>query len=90
MKNVHALGIDIGKNICSLVGLDDKGLVVLRRRAKRETLIALAAKLPRCIIAMEACCGAHWPGRLFAGHGHDIRMMPPEYVRPYIKAQKKR
>ncbi len=88
MKMVHILGIDLGKNVCSLVGLDEAGAVVLRRRAKRETLIALAAKLPSCIIGMEACCGAHYLGRLFADQGHDVRLMSPEYVRPYIKAQK--
>ena len=88
MKNVSVLGIDIGKNVCSLVGLDGLGAVVLRRRAKRETLIDLSAKLPHCIVAMEACCGAHWIGRIFAAHGHEVRLMSPEYVRPYIKAQK--
>ena len=88
MMKVHVLGIDLGKNVCSLVGLDEAGAVVLRRRAKRETLIALAAKLPACIIGMEACCGAHHLGRLFADQGHDVRLMSPEYVRPYIKAQK--
>jgi transposase len=51
-------------------------------------LIGIAAKLPDCIVAMEACCGAHHTGRLFADHGHDVRLMSPEYVRPYIKAQK--
>ena len=88
MKDVCVLGVDIGKNVCSLVGLDGSGAIVLRRRVKRETLIDLAAKLPRCIIAMEACCGAHWLGRLFAARGHEVRLMSPEYVRPYIKAQK--
>jgi len=88
MMKVHVLGIDLGKNVCSLVGLDEAGAVVLRRRAKRETLIALAAKLPPCIIGMEACCGAHHLGRLFADQGHDVRLMSPEYVRPYVKAQK--
>jgi transposase len=87
-NKIAVLGIDIGKNVCSLVGLDASGAVVLRRRAKRETLIGIAAKLPDCIVAMEACCGAHHIGRLFAGHGHDVRLMSPEYVRPYIKAQK--
>ena len=82
------LGVDIGKNVCSLVGLDASGKVLLRRRVKRETLIALAAKLPPCIVAMEACCGAHHLGRIFAGRGHEVRLMSPEYVRPYVKAQK--
>ncbi|MDR3436356.1 IS110 family transposase [Telmatospirillum sp.] len=85
---VFVLGIDIGKNVCSLVGLDASGAVVLRRRSKRETLIGMVAKLPPCIVAMEACCGAHHLGRLFAANGHDVRLMSPEYVRPYIKAQK--
>lgn len=88
MMKVRVLGIDLGKNVCSLVGLDEAGAVVLRRRAKRETVIALAAKLPPCIIGMEACCGAHHIGRVFANQGHDVRLMSPEYVRPYVKAQK--
>lgn len=86
--NVAVLGIDLGKNVCSLVGLDVAGAVVLRRRVKRETLIALAAKLPPCVVGLEACCGAHHLGRVFSAHGHDVRLMSPEYVRPYIKAQK--
>src|SRR3984957_18468793 len=85
---ISVLGVDLGKNVCSLVGFDASGAVVLRRRAKRETLIALAAKLPPCVVAMEACCGAHHLGRVFAAHGHDVRLMSPEYVRPYVKAQK--
>lgn len=85
---ISVLGVDLGKNVCSVVGLDGTGAVVLRRRAKRETLVALAAKLAPCIVAMEACCGAHHLGRVFAAHGHDVRLMSPEYVRPYIKAQK--
>ena len=79
-------GVDLGKNVCSLVGLDASGAVVLRRRAKRETVIALAAKLSPCIVGMEACCGAHHLGRDFAAYGHDVRLMSPEYVRPYVKA----
>nr|CCD32082.1 Transposase, IS116/IS110/IS902 family protein [Methylocystis sp. SC2] len=85
---ISVLGIDIGKNLCSLVGLDASGAVVLRRRAKRETLVGLAAQLSPCVVAMEACCGAHHLGRLFATHGHEVRLMSPEYVRPYVKAQK--
>jgi transposase len=85
---ISVLGIDIGKNICSLVGLDACGKVVFRRRVMRETLIALAAKFPPCIVAMEACCGAHYLGRVFAARGHEVRLISPEYVRPYVKAQK--
>ena len=85
---IAVLGIDLGKNVCSVVGLDASGAVVLRRRVRRDTLIGLVAKLPVCIVGMEACCGAHHLGRLFAAQGHNVRLMSPEYVRPYVKAQK--
>ena len=86
--DISVLGIDLGKNVCSVVGLDASGAVVMRRKVRRETLIALAEKLPPCVVGMEACCGAHHLGRVFAAHGHDVRLMSPEYVRPYVKAQK--
>jgi transposase len=85
---IAVLGVDLGKNVCSVVGLDAAGAVVMRRKVRRETLIGLAEKLPPCIVGMEACCGAHHLGRVFADHGHDVRLMSPEYVRPYVKAQK--
>ena len=86
--DIAVLGVDLGKNVCSVVGLDASGAVVMRRKVRRETLIGLAEKLPPCVVGMEACCGAHHLGRLFAAHGHDVRLMSPEYVRPYVKAQK--
>ncbi len=82
------LGVDLGKDICSVVGLDEHGAVRLRRRMRRKTLIRYAGDLPACVIAMESCCGAHHIGRIFASQGHVVRLMPPEYVRPYVKAQK--
>ncbi len=85
---VAVLGIDLGKNSCSIVGLNGTGGVVLRRRMRRDTLVTLASSLPPCIVAMEACCGAHHLGRLLAAQGHSIRLMSPEYVRPYAKAQR--
>ena len=88
--DISVLGVDLGKNLCSVVGLDASGAVVMRRKVRRETLIALAEKLPACIVGMEACCGAHHLGRAFAAHGHDVRLMSPECVRPYVKAQKTR
>ena len=86
--DIAVLGVDRGKNVCSVVGLDASGAVVMRRKVRRETLIGLAEKLPPCVVGMEACCGAHHLGRLFAAHGHDVRLMSPEYVRPYVKAHK--
>lgn len=86
--DIAVLGIDLGKNSCSLVGLDGSGKVILRRRMQRKTIIVLASKLSPCVVAMEACCGAHHLGRILSAQGHTLRLMSPEYVRPYVKAQK--
>ena len=85
---IAVLGIDLGKNSCSLVGLDQNGAVVTRRRLRPGSLAEFTQSLPACIIAMEACCGAHHLGRLLVAQGHTVRLMSPEYVRPYVKAQK--
>lgn len=80
--DIVVLGVDLGKNSCSLAGLDTAGRVVLRRRVRRDALVRFVGELPRCIVAMEACCGAHHVGRVFGAQGHDVRLMSPEYVRP--------
>ena len=85
---IAVLGIDLGKNSCSLAGLDAAGAVIMRRRMTREGTIKFVATLPACVVAMEACCGAHFLGRTFACQGHTVRLMSPEYVAPYVKAQK--
>jgi transposase len=88
MMQIAVLGIDLGKNSCSVAGLDASGQVVLRRRLHRDSVVKLASRSPACVIAMEACCGAHHIGRLLQAYGHEIRLMSPEYVQPYVKAQK--
>ena len=85
---IAVLGIDLGKNSCSVAGLDESGRVILRRRMTRDGLVRLGEKLPACVVAMEACCGAHHLGRVLRDQGHEVRLMPPEYVQPYVKAQK--
>jgi transposase len=85
---IAVLGIDLGKNSCSVVGLDRIGKVVLRRRLQRESAINLASGLAPCVVALEACCGAHHLERALRDRGHDVRLMSPEYVRPYVKSQK--
>lgn len=85
---IAVLGIDLGKNSCSVVGFDASGQVVLRRRLHRDSVVKLASRLPVCVMAMEACCGAHHLGRLLQACGHEVRLMSPEYVQPYVKAQK--
>ncbi len=85
---IAVLGIDLGKNSCSVAGLDETGRVVLRRRLSRDGVVQLTAGLPACVMAMEACCGAHHLGRVMREQGHEVRLMSPEYVQPYVKAQK--
>jgi len=85
---IAVLGIDLGKNSCSVVGLDATGRIVLRRRMSRDGVIKLALRMPACVMAMEACCGAHHLGRALQSIGHQVRLMSPEYVQPYVKAQK--
>ena len=85
---IAVLGIDLGKNSCSLVGLDGAGQIVVRRRMQRESVTKFVSGLAPCVVAMEACCGAHHLGRLLSGIGHQVRLMSPEYVRPYVKGQK--
>ena len=84
MDEISVLGVDLGKNVCSLVGLDASGAVVLRRRAKRETLIALAAKL----YALHCGDGAPSPGPRVRRSRSRRAVDVAEYVRPYVKAQK--
>lgn len=86
--DIVVLGIDLGKNSCSVAGLDEAGRVVLRRRMRREAVVSFARQWASCVVAMEACCGAHHLGRQLAAHGHAVRLMSPEYVRPYVKATK--
>lgn len=86
--NIDVLGIDLGKNTCSVVGLDQKGKVLLRRRVRRSSLPQLVESLSPRVTGMEACCGAHHLGRQFSTLGHTVKLMPPEYVKCYVKAQK--
>jgi len=86
--DVSVIGIDLGKNSCSVAGMDEAGSVVFRRRASRPGVMEIVRRHPGCIVAMEACCGAHHLGRVFLEEGHEVRLMSPEYVRPYVKAQK--
>lgn len=85
---IRTLGLDLGKTSFHAVGFDAHGQVVMRRRLSRPQLMRFMVTLPPCVIGMEACCGAHHLGRAFQAHGHDVRLMPPQYVRPFVKAQK--
>src|SRR5512147_2329884 len=85
---VAVIGIDIGKNSFHIVGHDERGAIVLRQKWSRGQVEARFANLPPCLIGMEACVGAHHLSRKLNGLGHDARLMPAKYVRPYSKGQK--
>src|ERR1700735_2960539 len=85
---VAVIGIDIGKNLFHVVGLDDRGTIVLRQKWSRGQIEARLTNLPPCLVGMEACVGAHHLSRKLKAFGHDARLMPAKYVRPYSKGQK--
>ena len=87
---VAVIGIDIGKNSFHVVGLDDRGAIVLRQKWSRGQIEARLANMPPCLIGMEACVGAHHLSRKLKALGHDARLMPAKYVRPYSKGQNSR
>src|SRR6476646_6683029 len=88
ISTVAVIGIDIGKNSFHVVGLDDRGAIVLRQKWSRSQMDARFANMPPCLIGMEACVGAHHLSRKLKAFGHDARLMPAKYVRPYSKGQK--
>ena len=85
---IAVIGIDIGKNSFHVVGHDARGAIVLRQKWSRGQVEARLANIPACLIGMEACVGAHHLSRKLASLGHDARLMPAKYVRPYSKGQK--
>src|SRR5450755_3448660 len=85
---IAVIGIDIGKNSFHVVGHDARGAIVLRQKWSRGEVEARLANIPPCLIGMEACVGAHHLSRKLASLGHDARLMPAKYVRPYSKGQK--
>jgi transposase len=86
--NVATMGIDIGKNSFHVVGLDQRGAIVLRQKWSRSQVEARLAAMTPCLIGMEACVGAHHLSRKLQALGHDARLMPAKYVRAYNKGQK--
>src|SRR6201987_865376 len=88
LSTVTVIGIDIGKNSFHVVGLDERGGIVLRQKRSRSQVEARLANMPSCLIGMEACVGAHHLSRKLKASGHDARLMPAKYVRPYSKGQK--
>lgn len=88
MKQVAVIGIDLAKNVFQVHGTDAAGQSVLTKKLSRCQMIEFFAKLTPCLIGMEACSSAHYWGRRLTEMGHTVKLMPPQYVKPYVKTNK--
>jgi transposase len=88
MAQVSVLGIDLAKQVFHAVAMDDTGTIAWRKRVARSGLMPLIAQLPSVVIGMEACGGAHYWARRFREHGHVVKLMAPQFVKPYVKSNK--
>jgi len=85
---VSTLGIDLAKNVFQLHGIDHTGHTVLRKKLNRDKLVPFIMQLSPCLIGMEVCSSSHHFARLFSQYGHQVKLMPPQYVKPYVKTNK--
>jgi len=88
MQVVTTVGLDIAKSVFQVHGVDGAGQVVIRRQLKRRYVLAFFEKLPACLVGIEACASSHHWSRELKALGHTVRLMPPAYVKPYVKRQK--
>jgi len=88
MQAITTIGLDIAKSVFQVHGVDAEGKIVLRQQLKRVRVLAFFRKLPPCLIGMEACASSHYWSRELQVLGHTVRLMPPAYVKPYLKRQK--
>ena len=84
MNGVTTIGLDLGKAVFQVHGVDEAGEVRVARRLRRSQVLAFFKKQPRCLVGMEACATAHHWAREIAALGHDVRLMPARYVKPYV------
>jgi hypothetical protein len=89
MQAITTIGLDIAKSVFQVHGVDAEGNVVLRRQLKRRYMLAFFQKLPPCLVGIEACASSHHWSRELEALGHTVRLMPPAYVKPYVKRHKK-
>src|ERR1700676_3282411 len=88
MQTITTIGLDIAKSVFQVHGVDAAGAVVIRRQLKRRSVLAFFQKLPPCLVGIEACASSHHWSRELQALGHTVRLMPPAYVKPYVKRQK--
>src|SRR5260370_20752512 len=88
MSEITVIGLDLAKHVFQVHGADPDGRPVLRKRLRRGQVLEFFASLSPCLIGMEACAGSHYWGREPRALGHDVRLIPPQYVNPYVKTNK--
>jgi transposase len=88
MSEISTVGLDLAKNVFQVHAVDASGRVVLRRQLRRGAVAKFFSQLPPCMVGMEACGSAHHWARVIGSHGHQVRLMPPAYVKPYVKRNK--
>lgn len=86
--DISIIGIDLAKSVFQLHGVDAEGTVVLEKKVRRSAFLAVLEKLPPCLVGMEACATSHYWARQIRALGHDVRLIPPTYVKPYVQRQK--
>ena len=88
MQTITTIGLNIAKSVFQVHGIDAEGKVIIRRQLKRRYVLAFFQKLPPCLVGIEACASSHHWSRELQSLGHTVRLMPPAYVKPYVKRQK--
>ena len=86
--HIASIGIDLGKTTFHLVALDERGKIVVRKTFSRKQLFNYTARLPTALIGLEACAGAHFVGASLRAQGHDVRLIPAQFVKPFLKSNK--
>src|SRR5262245_21674272 len=88
MSEITAAGLDLAKRVFQVHAADREGRAVLRNRLRRSQVLGFFAELPPCLIGLEACAGSHYWARELQVLGHKVQLIPPQYVRPYVKTNK--
>ena len=88
MTEVSTIGLDLAKNVFQAHAASASGAILFRKKLRRDQVLAFFAAQPRCLVAMEACASAHYWAREIAKLGHEVRLIAPTYVKPFVKRQK--